>query len=69
MRVRLASTLVALAGLCVWPATAWGQADWPTYGGNAWNQRWSGLKQINTRNVSRLVPRMVLQTGVSRPGS
>jgi alcohol dehydrogenase (cytochrome c) len=69
MRIRLASTLVALAGLCVWPATAWGQADWPTYGGNAWNQRWSGLKQINTRNVSRLVPRMVLQTGVSRPGS
>jgi alcohol dehydrogenase (cytochrome c) len=69
MRVRLASTLVALAGLCVWPATAWGQADWPTYGGNAWNQRWSGLKQINTRNVSSLVPRMVLQTGVSRPGS
>ena len=69
MRVRLASTLVALAGLSVWPATAWGQVDWPTYGGNAWNQRWSGLKQINTRNVSRLVPRMVLQTGVSRPGS
>jgi alcohol dehydrogenase (cytochrome c) len=69
MRVRLASALVALAGLCVWPATAWGQADWSTYGGNAWNQRWSGLKQINTRNVSRLVPRMVLQTGVSRPGS
>ena len=42
MRVRLASTLVALVGLSVWPATAWGQADWPTYGGNAWNQRWSG---------------------------
>jgi alcohol dehydrogenase (cytochrome c) len=69
MRVRLASTLVALAGLGVWPATAWGQVDWPTYGGNAWNQRWSGLKQINSRNVSRLVPRMVLQTGVGRPGS
>jgi alcohol dehydrogenase (cytochrome c) len=69
MRVRLASTLVALAGLSVWPATAWGQVDWPTYGGNAWNQRWSGLKQINTRNVSRLVPRMVFQTGVGRPGS
>ena len=69
MRVRLASTLVALAGLSVWPATAWGQVDWPTYGGNAWNQRWSGLKQINTGNVNRLVPRMVFQTGVGRPGS
>jgi alcohol dehydrogenase (cytochrome c) len=69
MRVRLASTLAALAGLSIWPATAWGQVDWPTYGGNAWNQRWSDLKQINTRNVNRLVPRMVLQTGVSRPGS
>jgi alcohol dehydrogenase (cytochrome c) len=69
MRVRLASTLVALAGLGVWPAMAWGQVDWPTYGGNAWNQRWSGLKQIDTRNVSRLVPRMVFQTGVGKPGS
>jgi alcohol dehydrogenase (cytochrome c) len=67
--VRLASSLVALAGLSVCPGTAWGQVDWPTYGGNAWNQRWSALKQIDTRNVSRLVPRMVLQTGVGRPGS
>jgi len=67
--VRLASSLVALVGLSVWPATAWGQVDWPTYGGNTWNQRWSSLKQIDTRNVSRLVPRMVFQTGVGRPGS
>ena len=66
--VRLAGSLVALAAL-VWPVTAWGQADWPTYGGNAWNQRWSTLKQIDTKNVSRLVPRMVLQTGVGRLGS
>ncbi|MEO8636172.1 MAG: PQQ-binding-like beta-propeller repeat protein [Gemmatimonadales bacterium] len=48
---------------------AWAQNDWPTYGGNAWNQRWSSLKQISTVNVDRLVPRMVLQTNVSRPGS
>jgi len=67
--VRLVSSVVALAALSVWPATAWGQVDWPTYGGNAWNQRWSALKQIDTRNVNRLVPRMVFQTGVSRPGS
>ncbi len=67
--LRLTSSLVALVVLSIWPATAWGQVDWPTYGGNAWNQRWSALKQIDTRNVSRLVPRMVLQTGVSRPGS
>lgn len=67
--VRLASSLVALAGLIVSPATAWGQADWPNYGGNAWNQRWSSLKQISTTNVDRLVPRMVFQTNVSRPGS
>jgi alcohol dehydrogenase (cytochrome c) len=67
--VRLAGSLVALVGLSVWPAMAWGQVDWPTYGGNAWNQRWSALKQIDTRNVNRLVPRMVFQTGVSRLGS
>jgi PQQ-dependent dehydrogenase (methanol/ethanol family) len=48
---------------------AWGQADWPTYGGTTWNQRWSTLKQINTSNVNRLVPRMVFQTNVGRLGS
>ena len=64
----MAGGLIAIAALA-WPVTAWGQADWPTYGGNAWNQRWSTLKQIDTRNVSRLVPRMVLQTGVGRLGS
>jgi alcohol dehydrogenase (cytochrome c) len=66
--VRRTSSLVVLAGL-LWPATAWGQVDWPTYGGNAWNQRWSNLKQIDTRNVNRLVPRMVFQTNVGRLGS
>ncbi len=67
--VRLASSLAALAGLLVWPTTARAQLDWPSYGGNAWNQRWSNLKQISTANVDRLVPRMVFQTNVSRPGS
>ncbi|HKR51668.1 MAG TPA: hypothetical protein VJT72_19210, partial [Pseudonocardiaceae bacterium] len=67
--MRLAGGLFALAALCVWPATAFAQADWPTYGGNDWNQRWSTLKQINTSNVNRLVPRMVFQTNVSKLGS
>lgn len=66
--VRMA-TLAALAGLLSWSAPAVAQVEWPSYGGNAWNQRWSSLEQINTRNVSRLVPRMVFQTNVSRPGS
>ena len=38
--------------------------DWPTYGGNAWNQRYSGLTAINTKNVNQLVPRSILQTGI-----
>ena len=66
--MRLASSLLALAAVA-WPGTAWGQVDWPTYGGDAWNQRWSNLKQINTSNVDRLVPRMVFQTNVGRLGS
>jgi len=45
------------------------QANWTTYGGNDWNQRYSTLAQINATNVSRLVPRMVFQTGISRLGS
>jgi PQQ-dependent dehydrogenase (methanol/ethanol family) len=45
------------------------QANWTTYGGNDWNQRYSTLTQINTVNVRTLVPRMVFQTGISRLGS
>jgi glucose dehydrogenase len=48
---------------------AWGQVDWPTYGGSDWNQRWSTLAQITTANVNRLVPRMMFQTGTSKLGS
>ncbi|HEU6451693.1 MAG TPA: PQQ-binding-like beta-propeller repeat protein [Gemmatimonadaceae bacterium] len=44
------------------------QSNWTTYGGSDWNQRWSNLDQINTKNVGSLVPRMVLQTG-TKPGS
>jgi len=45
------------------------QANWTTYGGNDWNQRYSTLTQINAVNVRNLVPRMVFQTGISRLGS
>jgi PQQ-dependent dehydrogenase (methanol/ethanol family) len=45
------------------------QANWTTYGGNDWNQRYSTLTQINTVNVRTMVPRMVFQTGISRLGS
>ena len=48
--------------------TAHAQANWTTYGGADWNQRWSTLKQINAQNVHSLVARMVFQTG-TRPGS
>jgi PQQ-dependent dehydrogenase (methanol/ethanol family) len=44
------------------------QANWTTYGGSDWNQRWSTLDQINTQNVKSLVPKMVFQTG-TKPGS
>jgi PQQ-dependent dehydrogenase (methanol/ethanol family) len=45
------------------------QANWTTYGGNDWNQRYSTLAQINPTNVKNLVPRMVFQTGIGRLGS
>jgi alcohol dehydrogenase (cytochrome c) len=44
------------------------QANWTTYGGNDWHQRWSTSRQITTENVGSLVPRMVFQTG-TKPGS
>jgi PQQ-dependent dehydrogenase (methanol/ethanol family) len=43
--------------------------DWPTYGGNDWNQRYSGLAAINTKNVNQLVPRSIVQTGIPKQGS
>ena len=45
------------------------ERDWLMYGGDYSNQRYSSLDQINTRNVSQLVPRMVFQTGIERLGS
>jgi alcohol dehydrogenase (cytochrome c) len=38
--------------------------NWPHYGGDYDNQRYSPLQQINTTNVATLVPRWVYQTGV-----
>lgn len=43
--------------------------NWTTYGGNDWNNRFSGLKQITAANVGSLVPRMIFQTGISKLGS
>ena len=45
------------------------QSNWTVYGGNEWNQRYSTLTKVNTQNVATLVPRMVLQTGISKLGS
>ncbi len=56
-----------LMGAVVGPAAA--QANWTTYGGNAWNQRYSTLAKISAANVGQLVPRMVFQTGITKLGS
>jgi alcohol dehydrogenase (cytochrome c) len=60
---------LSLVLLGVGTTTLSAQANWTTYGGNDWNQRYSTLAQINTTNVRGLVPRMVFQTGISRVGS
>ncbi|MDX2191780.1 MAG: PQQ-binding-like beta-propeller repeat protein [Gemmatimonadales bacterium] len=44
-------------------------AEWTSYGGNDWNQRYSALTKINRANVAQLTPRMVFQTGISKLGS
>lgn len=49
--------------------SAQAQANWTTYGGNDWNQRYSTLTTITTANVSKLIPRMVFQTGITKLGS
>ncbi len=44
--------VLALAALLAAPA--WAAGDWPIYGGNYWNDRFSPLEQINTDNAGRL---------------
>jgi glucose dehydrogenase len=61
----VAPVLMVVAG----PLAAQGGGDWTTYGGNDWNQRYSPLRAISTANVSRMVPRMVFQTGIAKLGS
>jgi PQQ-dependent dehydrogenase (methanol/ethanol family) len=60
---------LSLVLLGVGATTLSAQANWTTYGGNDWNQRYSTLAQINTTNVRSMVPRMVFQTGITRLGS
>ena len=67
--IRLARWCLAVALVGAVATEAMAQANWTTYGGNDWNQRYSTLAQINTTNVKNLVPRMVFQTGIGRLGS
>jgi len=39
--------------------------DWPMYGHDYTNDRYSALSQINTSNVASLVPRWIFQTGIA----
>ena len=45
------------------PADGATRADWPHYGGTPLSWRYSALDQINTKNVSRLAPAWIFQTG------
>lgn len=55
----LGALAVAAAALAA-PAD---RTDWPTYGRDYANQRFSPLQQINRDTVQRLVPRWIYQTG------
>src|SRR6476646_5404870 len=43
--------------------------EWSTYGGNLYNQRYSGLDQINTQNVTDLKGAWVYHTNVYSSGT
>lgn len=61
--MRLSLPLLALLGGC-FIATAGASDDWPSYGLDAGNQRFSTLADIETGNVARLAPAWIFQTGV-----
>ena len=58
MRMRLCTTAMVAA---VAAASISAQNDWPTPGRDAGNQRYSPLTQINTSNVSKLIPAWTFQ--------
>lgn len=69
---RLAFASLAALASSVWPAAAVESAssnpahnEWPTYGRDYGQQRFSPLDQINTKTVQRLVPKWIYQTGTA----
>lgn len=58
------STMISAADLMHTDAMS---GDWPMYGHDYSNQRYSALRKINTSNVSELQPAWVFQTGVLGP--
>jgi alcohol dehydrogenase (cytochrome c) len=61
--------LLALAFAAPAAAQAPRDADWPSYGRDYTNQRYSALAQITAANVDRLVLRRAFQTGTERMGA
>ena len=67
MKCRTASAMFALALLLAFVPPAAGQrTDWPVYGGDAGNTRYSGLDKITPANVGRLKVAWALQLGSLR---
>ena len=58
--------LAWMAALCLWSLEA---QEWRHWGGDAGGARYSSLKQINRRNVSKLRPAWTYRTGEQSDGS
>lgn len=74
--VRLSLALVLLIASCLWCFEALGKTkskardrEWVTYGGNADNNHYSTLDQINRRNVGQLAVAWAFDTGDAFEGS
>lgn len=64
-RLMLSLTTVSLLASCAHqPAGTTKSTEWPSYGRDFSNQRFSPLKQINHDNVAQLVPAWTHKTGV-----
>jgi alcohol dehydrogenase (cytochrome c) len=55
-----------MLGLALGAASGAGAQNWPVYGGDTGNTRFSESKQINTGNVSKLKVQWALQLGTNR---
>src|SRR6266567_942780 len=63
------NVLTSIGACCIFLCCASAQQEWPVYGGDPGNSRYSSLRQINRSNVTQLKVAWTYHTGDISDGS